>query len=104
MSIAPILTNTPDKDEHVPRTSPHGKMFTYNYGDYLVDARTFATRELYGGYVWTPDSRRTAECDGGEISTYLEQRVTGVLQSDDVPGRLDPGSPHSITTPPTSLH
>jgi hypothetical protein len=24
------LTNTPDKDEHVPRTAPNGKMFTYN--------------------------------------------------------------------------
>ena len=26
------LTNTPDAEERVPRTSPDGKMFTYNYG------------------------------------------------------------------------
>ena len=53
------LTKTPDIDERVPRTSPDGKLFTYNYGDYLVDVRTLKTRELYGGYVWSPDSRET---------------------------------------------
>jgi len=56
------LTNTPEKDEHTPRTSPDGKCFTYNYGDYLVDVKTLKTRELGGGYVWAPDSRRTVEC------------------------------------------
>jgi Tol biopolymer transport system component len=61
------LTNTPDKDEHVPRTSPDGKMFTCNYGDYLVDAASFSMRELYGGYVWTPDSRQTAACEKNGI-------------------------------------
>lgn len=61
------LTNTPDKDEHVPRTSPNGKLFTYNYGDYLVDVETLRTRPIYGGYVWTPDSKRTASCEKGGI-------------------------------------
>ncbi len=65
------ITNTPDKDEHVPRTSPDGKMFTYNYGDYLVKVDDFTTRELYGGYVWTPDSRKTAECGKNGI-VYLD--------------------------------
>jgi hypothetical protein len=48
------LTDTPDDEERVPRTSPDGKWFTYNYGDYLVDARTLRTKPHYGGYVWTP--------------------------------------------------
>jgi len=58
------LTNTPDKDEHVPRTSPNGEMFTYNYGDYVVDVDTLKVRPkpVWGGYVWTPDSKRTAHC------------------------------------------
>jgi Tol biopolymer transport system component len=63
------LTNTPDKDEHTPRTSPDGKLFTYNYGDFLVDAKTLKTRQLDGGYVWTPDSQRTAECGKRGIVT-----------------------------------
>jgi Tol biopolymer transport system component len=61
------LTNTPDKDERTPRTAPNGQMFTYNYGDYLVDVETLETRRLYGGYVWTPDSKSTAECDKNGI-------------------------------------
>ena len=56
------LADTPDKDEHVPRTSPDGKLFTYNYGDFLVDVKTLKSKPHNGGYVWTPDSRRTAEC------------------------------------------
>lgn len=56
------LTDTPDREEHAPRTSPDGTMFTYNYGDFLVDAKTLKTRKVYGGYVWTPDSRRTVHC------------------------------------------
>ena len=56
------LTNTPEKEEHVPRTSPDGTKFTYNYGDYLVDVRTLKTREHWGGYAWTPDGKRTAHC------------------------------------------
>jgi Tol biopolymer transport system component len=65
------LTNTPEKDERVPRTAPDGKKFTYNYGDTLVDAKTFAERQLYGGYVWTPDSRQTVECGKNGI-TYMD--------------------------------
>lgn len=56
------LTNTPAKEEHKPRTSPNGKLFTHNYGDFLVDVKTLRTRTIYGGYVWTPDSKRTAQC------------------------------------------
>ena len=56
------LTNTPDKEEHIPRTAPDGKSFTYNYGDYLVDVKTLKTKAIWGGYVWTPDSKRTAQC------------------------------------------
>lgn len=63
------LTDTPDREEHAPRTSPDGKRFTYNYGDYLVDAKTLKTRSLGGGYVWTPDSRQTAECGKNGIVT-----------------------------------
>jgi Tol biopolymer transport system component len=65
------LTNSPDKDEHVPRTSPNGKRFTYNYGDYLVEVDGLSARELYGGYVWTPDSRQTVECGKNGI-VYLD--------------------------------
>jgi Tol biopolymer transport system component len=57
------FTNTPDKDERTPRTSPDGTMFTYNYGDLLVDVKTLQTRRLDGFYVWTPDSKRTASCE-----------------------------------------
>jgi len=57
------LTNTPDKDERTPRTSPDGSMFTCNYGDFLVDAKTLKTRVLDGFYVWTPDSKRTVACE-----------------------------------------
>ena len=38
------LTDTPDKEERVPRTSPDGSCFSYNYGDYLVDTRTLGGR------------------------------------------------------------
>jgi len=48
------LTETPGTEERVPRTSPDGKWFTYNYGDYLVDVATLKTRTIYGGYVWPP--------------------------------------------------
>jgi len=61
------LTDTPDREEHVPRTSPDGKTFSYNYGDYLVDVATLKTKTHYGGYVWTPDSRQTARCEKGAI-------------------------------------
>ena len=57
------FTSTPDKEEHMPRTSPDGKWFTYNYGDYLVDVRTLKVRQVSGAYVWAPDSRRTVDCD-----------------------------------------
>jgi Tol biopolymer transport system component len=63
------LTNTPDKDENTPRTSPDGKLFTRNYGDVLVDAKSLKTRQLDGGNVWTPDSQRTAECGKRGIVT-----------------------------------
>ena len=81
------LTNTPDKDEHVPRTSPDGKAFTYNYGDYLVDAKTLATRELYGGYVWAPDGKRTVECGKNGI-TYLDVATGKKSKPIAVPRRL----------------
>jgi len=57
------LTSTPESDERTPRTSPDGTMFTHNYGDSLVDVKTLKARKLYGGYVWAPDSRRTAQCE-----------------------------------------
>jgi len=63
------LTNTPDKDERTPRTSPDGAMFTYNYGDYLVDVKTLKTRRLDGFYVWTPDSKQTVSCDKRGITS-----------------------------------
>jgi hypothetical protein len=69
------LPQTPDKDEHVPRTSPDGTMFTYNYGDYLVDVKDFTVRELYGGYVWTPDSRQTVDC--GKSGIVYQNISTG---------------------------
>lgn len=65
------LTNTPEIDERVPRTAPNGKMFTYNYGDFLVDTKTLKTRRLYGGYVWTPDGRQTVECGKNGV-TYMD--------------------------------
>jgi len=67
------ITDSPDRDETKPRTSPDGKRFTFNYGDYLVDVKTLETRPLWGGYVWTPDSRRTAYCGkSGIIYTDVE--------------------------------
>jgi len=65
------ITETSQIDERVPRTAPNGKMFTYNYGDYLVDAKTLNTRQIYGCYVWTPDSRQTVECGKSGI-TYRD--------------------------------
>ena len=56
------FTNTPHKDEHMPRTSPDGKYFTYNQGEYLADVKTLKTEQIRGGYVWTPDSKRPAQC------------------------------------------
>lgn len=61
------LTDTPEKDERVPRTSPDGTMFTYNYGDYLVDVKTLKTRDYWGGYVWTPDSKQTVYCEKNRL-------------------------------------
>ncbi len=78
------LTNTKELDEHAPRTSPDGTMFTYNYGDYLVDVKTLATRELYGGYVWTPDSRETVTCEKNGI-TYLSVATGKKVRSVPVP-------------------
>ena len=61
------LTNTPDKEERIPRTSPDGRRFSYNYGDYVVDVETLKTRKVYGAYVWTPDGRRTVRCSKQRI-------------------------------------
>jgi len=89
------LTDTPDKEEHIPRTSPDGKRFTYNYGDYLVDVNTLESKPIWGGYVWTPDSKRTAQCgksgiiytdmDSGEKTrgTRTERRVSIADMSHD---------------------
>lgn len=89
------LTNTADKDEHVPRTSPDGKRFTYNYGEYIVDARTLKARQIGGAYVWAPDGKRTVECekrgivytdmDSGEQSEPIKvpQRVNVLDLSSD---------------------
>ena len=74
------LTNTADREERVPRTSPDGSMFTYNYGDYLVDAKTLKASEHWGGYVWTPDSKRTAQC-GKNIP------INGIVYTDIETGR-----------------
>ncbi len=81
------LTNTPDQDERVPRTSPDGKRFSINYGDAIYDAKTLQSRRASGAYVWAPDSQRTVEIekrgivytnmDTGEQSTPIRvaQRV-----------------------------
>lgn len=61
------FTNTPDKDERAPRTSPNGKFFTYNQGKYLVDVRTRKTKQIDGDYVWAPDSNSTVQCGGDGI-------------------------------------
>jgi Tol biopolymer transport system component len=67
------LTNTPDQEERAPRVSPDGRWFSYNYGDFLVDAKTLKIRTAEGAYVWTPDSRRTAACEkGGLVFTDME--------------------------------
>jgi Tol biopolymer transport system component len=83
------LTKTPDLDEHVPRVSPDGKMFTYNYGDQLVDVATLKTRELYGGYVWSPDSRVTIDCGKGgiiyhDVETGKKTRTIPVARKVDI--------------------
>jgi Tol biopolymer transport system component len=71
------FTDTPDGEERVPRTSPNGKWFTYNYGDYLVNVQTLRTKPHYGGYVWTPDSKRTAYCGkNGIVYTEIETGET----------------------------
>ena len=61
------LTNTPDREEHIPRTAPDGTKFTYNFGDQLVDVKTFQAKPIDGSYVWTPDSRHTVRCVKGAI-------------------------------------
>ncbi len=82
------LTHTPDVDERVPRTSPDGTLFTYNYGDYLVDIKTLKTRELNGGYVWTPDSRETVACVKNAL-TYSSVETGQRTRSVKVPRKLD---------------
>ena len=82
------LTNTKEVDEHVPRTSPDGTMFTYNYGDYLVKVKTLKTRELYGGYVWTPDSRETVACEKNGI-TYMSVETGKKTRTVKVPRQVD---------------
>jgi hypothetical protein len=57
------ITDTPDQEERTPRVSPDGRWFTYNYGDFIMDAKTLKARPVSGGYVWTPDSRRTVSCE-----------------------------------------
>jgi len=69
------LTNTPGKEESKPRTAPNGKQFSYNYGDYVVDAKTLKTRKVYGGYAWTPDSRHTVHC--GKSGIVYTDMTTG---------------------------
>ena len=67
------FTNTPDRDESTPRTSPDGTKFTYNFGDNLVDVKTLQTQRIDASYVWTPDSKRTVHCvKGGLVFTDLE--------------------------------
>lgn len=62
------LTKTPDQEETTPRTSPDGTKFTYNFGDSLVDVKTLKARPLDGGgYVWAPDSKRTARSTKGSV-------------------------------------
>jgi hypothetical protein len=56
------LTQTADQEERTPRVSPDGRWFTYNYGDFLVDAQNLKTRPTEGAYVWARDSRRTVSC------------------------------------------
>ena len=82
------VTHTDDVDEHVPRTSPDGTKFTYNYGDYLVDAKTLQPRQLYGGYVWTPDSRQTVEC-GKNGLTYMSVETGKKTKAVPVSRRVD---------------
>ena len=83
------LTETPDVDERAPRVSPDGKWFTYNYGDYLVDVGTLKTRELYGGYVWSPDSRETVQRGKSgvtyqSVETGKKTRTTPVARKVDI--------------------
>jgi hypothetical protein len=67
------LTNTPDQEEHIPRTAPDGTKFTYNFGDSLVDAKTLKAKRIDGSLVWTPDSKRTVSCvKGGLVFTDIE--------------------------------
>jgi Tol biopolymer transport system component len=82
------LTATPESDERVPRTSPDGKWFTYNYGDSLVDVKTLKSRSLYGGYVWTPDSRQTVECGKNGIS-YMDIATGNKMKTVRVPRKVD---------------
>ena len=67
------FTNTPAVDERVPRISPDGRHFTYNYGDFLVDVRTLKTTKHWGGYAWAPDGKRTVHCGKrGIVYTDIE--------------------------------
>ncbi|MGA2866182.1 MAG: hypothetical protein ABSF95_17050 [Verrucomicrobiota bacterium] len=67
------LTDTPTQEERAPRVSPDGRWATYNYGDFLLDTRTFKIRPADAGYVWTPDSRRTVACEkGGLVFTDIQ--------------------------------
>ncbi len=82
------LTTSPDKDVHAPRTSPDGTRFTYNYGDFLVDAKTLKTKPLDAGYVWTPDSRRTVEC-GKRGIVYTDVETGKRSEPTPVPRRVN---------------
>jgi Tol biopolymer transport system component len=77
-----------DREEHAPRTSPDGRWFTYNYGDVLVDAKTLKARPLGGGYVWTPDSRRTVSMEKGGI-VYTDVATGKASAPVKAPRRVD---------------
>ena len=52
------ITNTPDLDEHAPRVAPNGKLFTYNYGDFLVHVFLDEAREFYDlEHLWADAGR-----------------------------------------------
>ena len=64
-----------------------------------ADVATLKTRTHYGGYVWTPDSKRTARCEKGaivytDVETHRSSKPVRVAALDAL--AADGGTPDAI--------
>jgi len=87
------FTKTPEVDERVPRTAPNGRLFTYNYGNYLVDGAV-ALRALNRNMDWNlPEDEASTlngmlleelgEIPSGKASLKIGSHIITILEIKD---------------------